>query len=90
MIKAGELAKTAKEHLTLEEVQLAIGEFSVAATGFGTLAAEFVTGRMDFKSWMASGLIGQAAYKAGETHWQKAREILGYREPDSETDSDYY
>lgn len=87
-MKIREATIVAKEHLSIEEFQLAIGEFSVAATGFGILAAEFVTGRIDFKSWVASGVIGQAAARSGHTHWQKAREILVHQEPEAANDRD--
>ena len=71
-----ELAASAKEHLAIEEIQLAIGEFSIAATGYSIVAAEFVTGRIDFKSWMINGVMAQAAGNTGLMHWGKARDKI--------------
>jgi hypothetical protein len=86
MINIRESAGVAKEHLSLEEIQLEIGDFCVSATGFTLLGADLVTGKLDFKLWMVAGVIGQAAGKSGLVHWRQGREKLGYEYPEPEDD----
>jgi hypothetical protein len=74
-----EIARNTKEHLSYEEAQLAIGEFSISAAG---VSLAFVGLRYSsFVDFMVGGVMAQAAFESGTTHIRQLRD-KNLNEPD--------
>jgi len=73
-----EVAKTTKELLSYEELQLAIGEFSITSAGY--FLAYAGVERNNFLSIMIGGITGNEALLAGLRHLKSARQKLRQRQ----------
>jgi hypothetical protein len=68
--RLNEAVRSVKERLSYEEIQLALGECSIAAAG-GTL---FLSGaiRDNIMSMLDGAMSGMVSYEASMNHWQAA------------------
>ncbi|HVX58198.1 MAG TPA: hypothetical protein VG964_00495 [Candidatus Saccharimonadales bacterium] len=65
-----------KEHLSLEEIQIAIGDLCMSATGFTVAFMDLATGMRAIVPWVVGGATGMLAGRSAIENWRQGREKL--------------
>lgn len=71
-----EKIKIAREYLSLEEVQLAIGEVCMSGTGLGLMTTEIALGRFSPLPLSINAMVGYGAALYANQHIDEARELM--------------